>query len=111
MALRTLCKKQGGYLILTSHFIHAKYPSPPWQFRFRVCLRGLGARITRYESRFHIFLTSLLRYLPTSSFTNNCKLTTVNCFSPRPVDIQPFASDNSLSAPSPRMAPITEEGE
>jgi hypothetical protein len=27
------------------------------------------------------------------------------------VDIQPFASHNSLSAPSSRMATITEEGE
>jgi hypothetical protein len=27
------------------------------------------------------------------------------------VDIQLFASDNSLSAPLPRMATITEEGE
>src|SRR6202035_329583 len=49
---------------------------------FASAFRGLGARITHYESRFHISLTSLLRYLPTSSFTNNCKLTTVNCFFP-----------------------------
>ena len=69
------------------------------------------SRVTRHASRFCFFLTSWLRYLLTSSLTNNCKLTTVNCFSPRPVDIQPFASDNSLSASSPRMAPITEEGE
>jgi len=69
------------------------------------------SRVTRHASRFCFFLTSCLRYLLTSSFTNNCKLTTVNCFSPRTVDIQPFASDNSLSASSPRMAPITEEGE
>jgi hypothetical protein len=50
---------------------------------------------------------------PTSGslFTNNCKLTTVDCFFPRPVDIQPVAGHNFPSAPSPRMAPITEEGE
>src|SRR5882724_1475856 len=32
------------------------------------------------------------------------------CF-PEPVDIQPFAGHNFPSAPSPRIAPITEEGE
>src|SRR5260370_25708197 len=37
---------------------------------------------TRHESRFHLSLTSLLRYLRTSSFTNNCQLTTLNSFSP-----------------------------
>jgi len=32
------------------------------------------------------------------------------CF-PEPVDIRPFAGHNFPSAPSPRIAPITEEGE
>jgi hypothetical protein len=32
------------------------------------------------------------------------------CF-PEPMDIQPLAGHNFLSAPSPTVAPITEEGE
>jgi hypothetical protein len=39
---------------------------------------------TSHEYGSTLFLTSFLRYLLTSSFTNNCKLTTVNCFSSRP---------------------------
>src|ERR1700731_813676 len=52
------------------------------------------------------FVTSFL-----SSFTNNCKLTTVNCISPRPVDRRAIAGHNFMLMASTGVAVISEEGE
>src|ERR1700682_880343 len=66
---------------------------------------GISSRLYRHRTRItgHEAFSSLL--------TNNCKITTASCLSPRPVDRLAFASHNSHSALSFTMAPITEEGE
>jgi hypothetical protein len=84
---------------------------PPDLFLTFNCRPLHQSRVTPHESRFHFFFTSLLRYLLTSSFTSNCKLTTLNCFSPRPVDRRAIAGHNFMSMASSGIAVISEEGE
>jgi hypothetical protein len=58
-----------------------------------------------------VYPPSLLGYLLASFFASNCKPTTLNCISPRPVDRRAIAGHNFMLMASTGIAVISEEGE
>jgi len=53
----------------------------------------------------------MVNQIPPAFNVPSYKRSNVPTFFPSPVDIQPLAGHNFPSAPSPTVAPITEEGE